>query len=108
MTVSAVTPTIKPVRKTGILRSWHPQRAFGIIKVGPESSLERYFLHVNAIRTGTATPSVGMSVEFEPGPIRKEGDLPPALKADIIMPAEETPAVTGTDTDTTASKDGGL
>jgi cold shock CspA family protein len=101
MTSSATTPTTTAVRKTGILRSWHPQRAFGIIRVGPESSLERYFLHFRAIRSGTATPSVGMAVEFEPGPIRNEGDLPPALRADIIMPVEETPA-----TDATDAKDG--
>ena len=103
MTLSAVTP-VAPARKTGVLRSWHPQRAFGIIKVGPESSLERYFLHFRAIRSGTATPVPGMSVEFEPGPTRKEGDLPQALRADIIIPVEESPATDAT----TDSKDGGL
>jgi hypothetical protein len=45
-----------------------------------------------------------MSVEFEPGPTRKEGDLPQALRADIIIPVEESPATDAT----TDSKDGGL
>src|ERR1700679_3035539 len=96
MIAPAITPAPTAIRKVGRLRSWHPQRAFGIIKVGPESSLERYWLHVTAICSGTACPSVGMSVEFEPGPPRVQGDLAPALKADVIVPVKESPTTDAT------------
>jgi cold shock CspA family protein len=83
-------------RKVGTLRSWN-ERGFGIIRVGPPSSLERYFLHVNQIRSGTATPAAGSIVHFDVSdkPIRKEGDLPQAIRADIIV---ASPVVAAADT----------
>ena len=71
-------------RKTGIIRSWHEQRGFGIVRVGPPTSLEKYFLHVSNIRKGIATPSVGMVLTFEVSdtPV-EEGKLPRAVCADI-------------------------
>jgi cold shock CspA family protein len=73
-------------KKTGILRSWHDERGFGVIQVGPPLSQDRYFLHVSQIRTGTATPTVGMVVTFSvsPKPV-KEGNLPAAIDADVDM-----------------------
>jgi cold shock CspA family protein len=85
-------------RKKGVLRSWKVDRGFGIVRVGPESSLERYFLHISNIRSGTATPAVGSHVAFEVGDTqaKREGDLPQAIKADIILPEVlATPAVDG-------------
>ena len=72
-------------KKSGVLRSWNENRGFGIIRVGPPSSLERYFLHVSQIVSGTATPAVGSDVYFEISdkPIKK-GDLPQAISADIV------------------------
>jgi len=71
-------------KKVGVLRSWNEARGFGIIKVGPASSLERYFLHVSKIISGTATPEPGMRVSFEvsPKPV-SEGQLLQAMNADI-------------------------
>jgi hypothetical protein len=82
-------------RKIGVVQI-ASKRGFSILRVGPESSLERYFLHVSKIRSGTATPSVGMEVVFDVSdkPIR-EGDLPMAIRADIILPEtqpEQVPA----------------
>jgi cold shock CspA family protein len=70
--------------KVGVVVSWNAQRAFGLIRVGDPSSLERYFLHVSKIRSGTATPKPGMRVSFEvsPKPV-KEGQLLQAMNADI-------------------------
>ena len=64
-------------------------RGFCILRVGPESSLERYYLHVSKIRSGTATPSVGMEVIFDVSdkPV-KDGQLPQALRADVIVDPE--------------------
>jgi cold shock CspA family protein len=77
-------------RKIGVIQNW-TKRGFGIVRVGPESSLERYFLHVSKIRSGTATPVAGMEVVFDVSdrPVQ-EGNLPAALRADIIVdePAE--------------------
>jgi hypothetical protein len=66
------------------------KRGFSILRVGPESSLERYFLHVSKIRSGTATPAVGMTVIFDVGdkPVQ-EGQLPQAIRADVIVPEPE-------------------
>ena len=71
-------------RKTGIIRSWHEQRGFGVIRVGPPTSLEKYFLHVSNIRRGSATPNVGSALTFEVSdtPV-EEGKLPRALRADF-------------------------
>ena len=73
-------------RKIGVVQI-ASKRGFSILRVGPESSLERYFLHVSKIRSGTATPSVGMEVVFDVSdkPIR-EGDLPMAIRADVLLP----------------------
>jgi cold shock CspA family protein len=77
------------MRKSGVIRSWHEQRGFGIVRVGPATSLERYFLHVTAIQSGTATPEVGMVVEFDVSDKpAKEGQLRQAVRADIALPAE--------------------
>jgi cold shock CspA family protein len=71
-------------KKIGVLRSWNEQRGFGIIRVGDQSSLEKYFLHVSQIRSGTATPSAGMTVCFDVSekPAEKER-LRKAINADI-------------------------
>jgi cold shock CspA family protein len=94
-------------RKSGIIRSWHQKRGFGIVRVGPESSLEKYFLHVSNIRTGTATPEIGWAVEFEVGtkPV-PEGQLPQAIRADILIPKEHQEQSTAPSIDTTVEKDG--
>jgi len=73
-------------RKTGIIRSWHEQRGFGVVRVGPPTSLEKYFLHCSDIRKGIATPLVGMILTFEISdkPV-EEGRLPRAIRADIDL-----------------------
>jgi cold shock CspA family protein len=87
-------------RKSGVIRSWHESRGFGILRVGAESSLEKYFLHVSNIRTGTATPQVSWSVEFEVSdkPV-KEGNLLQTIRAHIIIaqPKQSEPAQAQTD-----------
>jgi cold shock CspA family protein len=79
------------IRKTATVILWKKDRGFGVLRVGPESSLERYFLHFSHIRTGTATPSIGMTVEFEIDELKKvdEGKLPAAIRADVIVPVVE-------------------
>lgn len=91
-------------RKIGVVQNWG-DRGFGILRVGPESSLERYFLHVSKIRSGTATPVAGMTVIFDVSdkPVQ-EGQLPMAIRADIILP-EEPAQSEPTDT---AKKDEGV
>jgi hypothetical protein len=71
-------------KKFGVIRSWHENRGFGIVRVGGPESLEKYFLHVSQIRSGTAMPEAGMTVRFKIGskPV-KEGQLPQAIDADI-------------------------
>jgi cold shock CspA family protein len=71
-------------KKVGVIRSWNEPRGFGIVRIGPPSSLEKYFLHVSQIRTGTGSPVAGMTVYFEVSskPVR-EGDLPAAVNADV-------------------------
>lgn len=75
-----------PEKKRGVLRSWHEDRGFGIIRVGPPSSLEKYFLHVSRIVSGTASPTAGMEVLFlvsQKTPT--QGQLRAAEEADIIV-----------------------
>jgi hypothetical protein len=74
-------------KKVGVIRSWNEARGFGIVRVGPASSLEKYFLHVSGIRSGSAIPVVGSAVYFEVSdqPV-EDGKLPGAIRADIIDP----------------------
>jgi hypothetical protein len=78
-------------RKIGVVQI-SSQRGFSILRVGPESSLERYYLHVSKIRSGTALPLKGMTVIFDvlDKPV-KEGQLPQAIRADVILPDNELP-----------------
>jgi hypothetical protein len=78
-------------RKIGVVQI-SSQRGFSILRVGPESSLERYYLHVSKIRSGTALPLKGMTVIFDvlDKPV-KEGQLPQAVRADVILPDNELP-----------------
>jgi cold shock CspA family protein len=72
------------MRKQGIIRSWNEARGFGVIRVGDETSLEKYFLHVSGIRSGTAIPKAGSCVEFEVSTREvSEGQLRQAIRADI-------------------------
>jgi len=70
--------------KVGIIRSWNVVRGYGVIQCGGYESLERYWLHVSKIRSGTAAPKRGMTVRFEvsacPVP---DGHFPRAIKADV-------------------------
>jgi cold shock CspA family protein len=94
-------------RKVGVVRNFG-NRGFGIIRVGPESSLERYFLHVANIRSGTATPVAGMMVEFDVSDKpAKEGQLPQAIRADIILPEPEKSKEPEPVRPTEPTKDGG-
>jgi cold shock CspA family protein len=75
---------MKKERKVGLLRSWNEARGFGIVRVGPPSSLERYFLHISRIRTGTATPAVNAIVHFDVSTkLVEDGKLQQAINADI-------------------------
>ena len=73
-------------RKIGLLRSWHADRFFGVLVVGPEAALERYFLHGTQLRTKNVTPKAGAKIAFEvsAGPLKRPSDMPQAIKADII------------------------
>lgn len=71
-------------KKVGVIRSWHESRGFGIVRVGPPTSLEKYFLHVSQILSGTAIPLPGMAVRFHVcTTLPKPGQLPQATEADI-------------------------
>jgi cold shock CspA family protein len=81
-------------RKQGLVRSWNEQKGWGVLCVGPTSSLDRYFFHVSAIRSGTATPVVGMEAYFDTddAALVREGQLPKATRVDIIVPDESEKA----------------
>jgi hypothetical protein len=74
------------LKKRGVLRSWHEDRGFGVVRVGPPSSLEKYFLHVSKIISGTGSPTAGMEVLFlvSSAPAT-EGKLRAAIDAEIIV-----------------------
>lgn len=81
-------------RKHAVVRSWHAEKGFGILRVGPASSLDQYFLHVSCIRSGTATPEPGMEVFFEVDETKPvpDGKLPRAIRADVIVPDDKAGA----------------
>jgi|HubBroStandDraft_2_1064218.scaffolds.fasta_scaffold918331_2 cold shock CspA family protein len=73
-------------RKTGSVYFWKEGRGFGFVRVGDRGSLEKYFLMSKDIRSGTAEPEIGMTLTFEIGEAaRKEGELPRAVRADVVM-----------------------
>jgi hypothetical protein len=83
------------MRKSGVIRSWRQERGFGVIRVGSPSSLEKYYLHVSKIRSGTAEPAVGMEVYFDVADALVPDGLPQAIRADIIVQEEQPSADDG-------------
>jgi cold shock CspA family protein len=77
------------MRKSGVIRSWRQERGFGVIRVGSPSSLEKYYLHVSKIRSGTAEPAVGMEVFFDVAEALVPDGLPQAIRVDVIVPDEQ-------------------
>ena len=75
-------------KKKGVIRSWHAKRGFGVIRVGSEPSLERYYFHVTRIVSGTANPAVGQTVYFRiSSKDPAEGQLRMAIDVDVDMNA---------------------
>jgi hypothetical protein len=71
-------------KKIGVIKSWSAEKRFGIVRVGTEPSIERYFLPFSQIVSGTNCPAEGMAVSFlvSDRPVRP-GQLPVAIAADI-------------------------
>lgn len=80
------------VYKNGILRSWNAARGFGFVEV-PSSTfpIQKYFMHISMVLEGPCPPPVGSIVRFEPGPKRKEGELPTCQRAWIVVLPEKAP-----------------
>jgi hypothetical protein len=71
-------------RKVGTLISWKDDRGFGIVRVGPKESLERYYLHVSKIKSGTGSPTPGMLLDFRVSDApAQEGKLAQAIDVHI-------------------------
>jgi cold shock CspA family protein len=82
--------------KTGILRTWSSDRGFGFIEVPSKTfPIQKFFIHISMILEGPCPPPIGSIVRFEPGPPRKEGLLPTATKAWIVVLPETAPAAEG-------------
>jgi cold shock CspA family protein len=75
-------------KKSGVIKSWHVEKRFGIIRVGNEPSIERYFFPFSQITSGTPTPAAGQAVSFlvSDRPV-KPGQLPVAIAVDIHVEA---------------------
>jgi hypothetical protein len=69
-------------RKVGTIVHGKPQSGWWFLRVGPETSLEVYFLHASNIRSGNSC-EIGMFVEFEVSPVIR-GKKPLAINADIL------------------------
>lgn len=77
--------------KTGILRTWNNDRGFGFVEVPSNTfPIKKYFIHISMILEGPCPPPIGSIVRFEPGVPRKEGQLPTASKAWIVVLPETT------------------
>ena len=79
-------------RKQGTIVLFKQDKGFGVIRVGGPESLERFFLHTKYIRSGTAIPKPGQTVFFDISPERprKEGQLPLAIRVDVVVEAKPT------------------
>jgi cold shock CspA family protein len=75
--------------KTGILRSWHSERGFGILSAKRN---EAYFLHTNNVLEGPEEPAIGSLVEFDVAPADNNGKFPQAIRAKITPPDAKEPA----------------
>jgi len=82
--------------KVGVINNWNDPRGFGIVRVGDRCSLERYFLHISRIKSGTAMPTAGMTVRFKVSPkAPAEGQLPAAIEAHIDVNSIDTFSTNG-------------
>jgi cold shock CspA family protein len=69
----------------GTLLLWHANRGYGIIQ-GPTSHRERYFLHISQVdELPDFQPKVGIKFSFTVAPPRKDGELPRAMSARVVV-----------------------
>ena len=61
---------------------------------------EKFFVHKNRLVDGSQVLDAGVRISFEPGLVRRKGDLPAALEIKVV-PARTPPAHT-------SSNDGGV
>jgi len=52
---------------------------------------EKYFVHKNQLVDATAVIDAGVRISFEVGQPPRKGDLPPAIKIEVV-PTQSTPA----------------
>ncbi len=77
--------------KFGKLQSWHTNRGFGILQ-GPTRHTERFFLHISQLEEALDfIPQPGMTFSFSVAPPRRDGELPRAMNAKVVV----VPAVGG-------------
>jgi hypothetical protein len=74
---------MESLQKYGVLRSWYPERGFGVVDV---TRSERYLLHITRILDDNSMPWVGCGVYFTPASPFKAGALPLAVDAKIVDP----------------------
>jgi hypothetical protein len=71
------------MRKQGVVVHTKPEKGYSLVRVGPVSSLEVYFLPHRLIHS-TEIIGVGTLIEFESRPGEKEGQRPVAWKPEIV------------------------
>lgn len=87
------------MKMTGVIRKWVVPGSWGIVNSYSNggNAPERFFVHIKNTQAGVQLDA-GVRITFEPGPVRRKGDLPTALNIEIA-PAQtfSAPAVTSTE-----------
>src|SRR6202521_3803221 len=78
-------------RKSGVVE-FSSGKGWYLVRVGPPSSIEIYFLRQKFIRSGIAC-DIGYEVDFSAGPALNNGQRPTALNADVRPPTPPMPTV---------------
>jgi hypothetical protein len=69
----------------GVVRKW-VDNSWGIAHSYSRSTdaPEKFFVHKTKLTDASATLDAGVRISFEIGPVRRKGDLPPAIDIEIV------------------------
>jgi hypothetical protein len=84
------------MKMTGTIRKWVVPGCWGIVNSYSNggNAPERFFVHIKNAQEGRQLDA-GVRITFEPGPVRRKGDLPTALNIELAptQPSSSAAAV---------------
>lgn len=84
------------MRLQGVIRKW-TDGSWGVVHSYTRSleRPEKFFVHKSQLVDASASLDAGTRISFEIGPLRRKGDLLPAISIEVIRTQSSLPPVAG-------------